>query len=72
MPDKETKLKLENFIDKNVINANIKLQDMNKILEKENAEYKRVLYSVYNYLKNYDEIERVHYLLQDIKEVLGL
>ena len=60
------------MIYKNVINANIKLQDLNKILEKENNEYKRVLYSVYNYLKSYDEIERVHYLLQDIKEVLGL
>lgn len=60
------------MIDKNIINANVKLQDMNKILEKENEEYKRVLYSAYNYLKDYDEIERVHYLLQDIKEVLGL
>lgn len=60
------------MIDKNIINANVKLQDMNKILEKENEEYKRVLYSAYNYLKDYDEIVRVHYLLQDIKEVLGL
>lgn len=60
------------MIDKKIIDANVKLQDLNKILEKENEEYKRVLYSVYNYLKDYDEIERVHYLLQDIKEVLGL
>lgn len=60
------------MIDKNIINANIRLQDLNKILEKENGEYKRVLYSIYNYLKNYDEIEKVHYFLEEIKEVLGL
>ena len=60
------------MIDKNVINANIKLQDMNKILEKENEEMKCLLYSIYNYLKKYDEIERVHYFLQDIKEVLKI
>ena len=55
-----------------IIKANIRLQDMNKILEKENQEMKELLYSVYNYLKNYDEIERVHYLLKDIKEVLNI
>lgn len=55
-----------------IIEANIRLQDMNKILEKENQEMKELLYSVYNYLKNYDEIERVHYLLKDIKEVLNI
>ena len=60
------------MIDKNIINANIKLQDINKILEKENKEMKELLYGVYNYLKNYDEIERIHYLLEEIKEVLGL
>ena len=60
------------MIDKNIINANIKLQDLNKILEKENKEIKELLYSIYNYLKDYDEIDKVHYLLKDIKEVLGL
>lgn len=60
------------MLDKNIINANIKLQDMNKILEKENKEIKELLLSIYNYLKDYDEIEKVHYLLEYIKEVLGL
>lgn len=60
------------MIDKNIINANIKLQDMNKILEKENKEIKELLLSIYNYLKDYDEIEKVHYLVEYIKEVLGL
>lgn len=55
-----------------IIEANIKLQDMNKILEKENKEMKELLYSIYNYLKNYDEVEIVHYLLKDIKEVLNI
>lgn len=59
-------------MNENIIKANIRLQDMNKILEKENKEMKELLYSVYNYLKNYDEIERVHYLLEDIKEVLNI
>ena len=60
------------MIDKHIIEANIKLQDMNKILEKENKEMKSLLYTVYNYLKDYDEIEKVHYLLEDIKEVLNI
>lgn len=60
------------MLDKNIINANIKLQDMNKILEKENKEIKELLLSIYNYLKDYDEIEKVHYFLEYIKEVLGL
>lgn len=60
------------MIDKNIIDANIKLQDLNKILEKENKEIKELLLSIYNYLKDYDEIEKVHYLLEHIKEVLGL
>ena len=60
------------MLDKNIIDANIKLQDINKILEKENKEIKELLYSIYNYLKDYDGIEKVHYLLEDIKEVLGL
>lgn len=55
-----------------IVEANIKLQDMNKILEKENEEMKCLLYSIYNYLKKYDEIERVHYFLQEIKEVLKI
>lgn len=57
---------------KQVLDANIKLQDMNKILEKENKEIKELLLSIYNYLKDYDEIEKVHYFLEYIKEVLGL
>lgn len=60
------------MIDKNIINANIKLQDMNKILEKENKEIKELLLSIYNYLKDYNEIEKIHYFLEYIKEVLGL
>ena len=60
------------MIDKNIINANIKLQDLNKILEKENKEIKELLLSIYNYLKDYDEIKKVHYFLEYIKEVLGL
>ena len=59
-------------MDNKIIEVNIKLQDMNKILEKENKEIKELLYSIYNYLKDYDEIERVHYFLGEIKEVLGL
>ena len=59
-------------MNENIIKANIRLQDMNKILEKENKEMKELLYSIYNYLKNYDEIERIHYLLEDIKEVLNI
>ena len=59
-------------MNENIIKANIRLQDINKILEKENKEMKELLYSMYNYLKNYDEIERVHYLLEDIKEVLNI
>lgn len=57
---------------KQVLEANIRLQDSNKILEKENEEMKCLLYSIYNYLKKYNEIERVHYFLEEIKEVLGL
>lgn len=60
------------MLDKNIINANIKLQDLNKILEKENKEIKELLLSIYNYLKDYDEIEKIHYFLEYIKEVLGL
>ena len=60
------------MLDKNIIEANIKLQDMNKILEKENKEMKSLLFSLYNYLKDYDEIEKVHYLLEDMKEVLNI
>ena len=59
-------------MDNKIIEANIRLQDSNKALEKENKEIKELLYSVYNYLKDYDEIERAHYFLEDIKEVLGL
>lgn len=59
-------------MDNKIIEANIRLQDINKALEKENKEIKELLYSAYDYLKEYDEIERVHYLLQCIKEVLGL
>ena len=60
------------MIDKNIINANIKLQDMNKILEKENAEYKSYLLASINILSKYEDDEQVYYLLKDIKEVLGL
>lgn len=60
------------MIDKNIINANIKLQDMNKILEKENDEYKKLLLACYKALSKYEDDEESYYLLQDIKEVLGL
>lgn len=60
------------MLDKNIINANIKLQDLNKILEKENAEYKSYLLACISILSKYDDDEAVYYLLKDIKEVLGL
>ena len=60
------------MIDKNIINANIKLQDMNKILEKENDEYKRLLLACYKVVSKYEDDKESYYLLQDIKEVLGL
>lgn len=60
------------MIDKNIINANIKLQDMNKILEKENDEYKKLLLACYKVLSKNEDDEESYYLLQDIKEVLGL
>lgn len=60
------------MLDKNIINANIKLQDMNKILEKENVEYKAILLASINILSKYEDDEQVYYLLKDIKEVLGL
>lgn len=59
-------------MDNKIVEANIRLQDMNKILEKENEEMKCLLYSIYNYLKKYGEIERVYYFLQEIKEVLKI
>lgn len=60
------------MIDKNIINANIKLQDINKILEKENVEYKKLLLACYKVLSKYEDDEAVYYLLQDIREALGL
>lgn len=60
------------MIDKNIINANIRLQDMNKILEKENAEYKAILLACLNIIKKYEDDEQVYYLLKDIKEVLKI
>lgn len=60
------------MIDENVINANIKLQDMNKILERENDEYKKLLLECNKVLSKYEDDEAVYYLLKDIKEVLGL
>lgn len=60
------------MIDKNIINANIKLQDLNKILEKENAEYKAILLASINILTKYEDDEQVYYLLKDIKEVLKI
>lgn len=60
------------MIDKNIINANIKLQDLNKILEKENDECKKLLLACNKVLSKYEDDEAVYYLLQDIKEVLGL
>ena len=52
---------------KNIINANIKLQDMNKILEKENDEYKKLLLACYKALSKHEDDEESYYLLQDIK-----
>lgn len=60
------------MIDKNIIDANIRLQDMNKILEKENAEYKSYLLACINILSKYEDDEEVYYLLKDIKEVLKI
>lgn len=55
-----------------IIEANIRLQDSNKMLEKENAEYKAILLASINILSKYEDDERVHYLLKDIKEVLKI
>lgn len=55
-----------------IIEANIRLQNMNKILEKENAEYKSYLLACINIISKYEDDEQVYYLLKDIKEVLHL
>lgn len=60
------------MIDKNIISANIRLQDMNKILEKEKDEYKSLLLACYKVLSKYEDDEKVYYLLKDIREVLYL
>ena len=59
-------------MNENIIKANIRLQDMNKILEKENAEYKSYLLACISILSKYDDDELVYYLLEDIKEVLNI
>lgn len=59
-------------MDNKIIEANIRLQDMNKILEKENAEYKSYLLASINILSKYEDDEQVYYLLKDIKEVLKI
>ena len=59
-------------MDNKIIEANIRLQDMNKILEKENAEYKSYLLASINILSKYENDEQVYFLLKDIKEVLHL
>ena len=59
-------------MDNKIIKANIHLQDINKILEKENAEYKSYLLASINILSKYEDDERVYYLLKDIKEVLKI
>ena len=55
-----------------IIEANIRLQNMKKILEKENSEYKGYLLACINILSKYEDDEQVYYLLKDIKEVLHL
>ena len=55
-----------------IIEANIRLQDINKALEKENAEYKSYLLASINILSKYENDEQVYYLLKDIKELLHL
>ena len=55
-----------------IVEANIRLQDMNKILEKENAEYKSYLLAAINILSKYEDDEQVYYLLKDIKEELNI
>ena len=55
-----------------IIEANIRLQNMNKILEKENVEYKSYLLACIDILSKYEDDEQVYYLLKDIKEVLHL
>ncbi len=59
-------------MDNKIVEANIKLQDMNKILEKENAEYKTYLLACLNIIKKYEDDEQVYFLLKDIKEVLKI
>lgn len=55
-----------------IVEANIQLQDMNKILEKENAEYKAILLACINIIKKYENDEQIYYLLKDIKEMLKI
>ena len=59
-------------MDNKIIEANIRLQDMNKILEKENKEYKSYLLACIDILSKYEDDEQVYYLLKDIKEVLKI
>ena len=55
-----------------IIEANIRLQDMNRALDIENSQIKSLLLRCYELLKNHDENEQIFYLVEDIKEMLRL
>lgn len=58
-------------MDNKIIEANIKLQDINKILEKENDELKNYLLAVLRHLRTLKD-EKSIYLIKEISEVLKL
>ena len=58
-------------MDNKIIEANVHLQDMNKILEKENDELKSYLLAVLRHLRTLKD-EKSVYLTKEISEVLHL
>lgn len=55
----------------NIVEANIRLQDINKSLEKENDELKNYLLAVLRHLRTLKD-EKSVYLTKEISEVLKL
>lgn len=55
-----------------LVEANIHLQDINKMLDNENRELKSYLLRCYNLMKNDTEKIEVYFLVKDIKEMLHL
>ena len=58
-------------MDNKIIEANIRLQDSNKALEKENDELKNYLLAVLRHLRTLKD-EKSAYLTKEISEVLHL